>query len=99
MMETKQWKKKIFARQNVITWAIVIVGGAGLSKAIAHGYAIIGADKNVWGGLFGAVFMVIMLSGMTMTNVPYYMQDIYKGLFLTGALSLSSHLAKRRITV
>jgi simple sugar transport system permease protein len=64
------------------------------------GYAFLGQGKpNAIGTFFGAIFMGVLLVGMTMLNVPYYMQDIFKGLVLIGALSLSFYLNKRKQAV
>jgi simple sugar transport system permease protein len=41
---------------------------------------------NAIGTLLGAVFLGVILNGLTMANLPYYAQDLVKGLVLAGAL-------------
>ncbi len=54
------------------------------------GFAVLAARRpNVWGTVLGAVFVGIMLNGLTMMNMPFYIQDIVKGLVLIAALGLS----------
>jgi simple sugar transport system permease protein len=51
------------------------------------GYAVLGAKKpNVFGTAIGAVFVGVLLNGLTMLNAPYYAQDFVKGLVLVFAL-------------
>lgn len=77
------------------------VGGAYLLETVAAaliGYAVLGANRpNGFGTLVGAVFVGVLLNGLTMLNVPYYTQDLIKGAILVGALVLSfSALFKRK---
>ncbi len=55
------------------------------------GFAVLGAGKpNMLGTFTGAVFMGVMINGLTMMNVPYTaQQDIFKGVILIVALMLS----------
>lgn len=54
------------------------------------GFAVLGAGKpNMLGTFTGAVFMGVMINGLTMMNVPYTAQDIFKGVILIVALMLS----------
>jgi len=54
------------------------------------GFSVFGAGKpNVIGTLFGSILIGVLLNGLTMLNVPYYAQDIIKGVILIGALALS----------
>ncbi len=54
------------------------------------GFAVLAARRpNVWGTVLGAVFVGILLNGLTMMNLPFYVQDIVKGLVLIAALGLS----------
>jgi len=54
------------------------------------GFSVFGAGKpNVIGTLFGSILIGVLLNGLTMLNVPYYAQDIIKGIILIGALALS----------
>ena len=51
------------------------------------GYAVLGAKKpNVFGTAIGAVFVGVLLNGLTMLNAPYYAQDFVKGVVLVFAL-------------
>jgi len=51
------------------------------------GFAVLGAKKpNVFGTAVGAVFVGVLLNGLTMLNAPYYAQDFVKGLVLVFAL-------------
>ena len=59
-------------------------------SAALIGYAVLGANKpNAFGTLVGALFVGIMISGLTMHNIPYYTQDFVKGLLLVAALIMS----------
>lgn len=54
------------------------------------GYAVLGANRpNALGTLVGALFVGVVLNGLTMQNVPYYTQDLITGGLLVGALVLS----------
>ena len=51
------------------------------------GYAVLGASKpNAFGTAVGALFVGILLQGLTMLNAPYYTQDFVKGAVLVAAL-------------
>ncbi len=59
------------------------------------GFAVLGMRRpNVWGTFLGAFFVGIMLNGLTMLNVPWYIQDVVKGLVLIAALGLSFSIKK-----
>jgi simple sugar transport system permease protein len=59
------------------------------------GYAAFGQNRpNAIGTAFGAVFIGILLNGLTMFNVPYYSQDLIKGGVLAFALVLSFTLSR-----
>ncbi len=61
------------------------------------GYAVLGANRpNVFGTVVGAIFVGVLLNGLTMLNAPYYLQDFVKGAVLIGALALTFGLAQRR---
>jgi len=61
------------------------------------GYAVLNARRpNVFGSIVGAIFVGVLLNGLTMLNVPYYTQDFVKGAVLVGALSLTYGLGRRR---
>ncbi|MET0162205.1 MAG: ABC transporter permease [Microbacteriaceae bacterium] len=77
------------------------VGGSYLLETVAAaliGFAVLGANRpNGFGTLVGAVFVGVLLNGLTMLNVPYYTQDLIKGAILVGALVMSfSALFKRK---
>ena len=77
------------------------VGGDFLLETVAAaliGYAVLGANKpNGLGTLFGAIFVAVLLNGLTQKNVPYYLSDFIKGALLVAALVLSfSSLFRRK---
>ena len=54
------------------------------------GYAVLGANRpNALGTVVGAVFVGVLVNGLTMFNVPYYTQDFIKGILLVTALIVS----------
>lgn len=54
------------------------------------GFSVLGLRRpNVLGTLIGAVFVGVLLNGLTMLNAPYYTQDFIKGAVLVGALALT----------
>ena len=58
--------------------------------AALMGYAVWGAKRpNVFGTVVGAVFVGVLLNGLTMLNAPYYMQDFVKGVLLVLALAFT----------
>jgi simple sugar transport system permease protein len=60
------------------------------------GYAVWGAKRpNVFGTVVGAVFVGVLLNGLTMLNAPYYMQDFIKGLLLVLALAFTFSVGGR----
>ncbi|TKC78845.1 ABC transporter permease [Trinickia terrae] len=60
------------------------------------GYAVGGVKRpNVLGTVIGAVFVGVLLNGLTMLNAPYYMQDFIKGALLVGALAFTFSVGKR----
>ncbi len=61
------------------------------------GYAVLGAAKpNAFGTAMGALFVGILLQGLTMMNAPYYTQDFIKGAVLVIALVFTFSLSSRR---
>lgn len=59
------------------------------------GFAVLGLRRpNVFGTIVGAVFVGILLNGLTMLNAPYYTQDFVKGAVLVGALALTYGLGR-----
>ncbi|RFC68931.1 MULTISPECIES: ABC transporter permease [Mesorhizobium] len=60
------------------------------------GYAVLGASKpNAFGTAIGALFVGVLLQGLTMMNVPYYTQDFVKGAVLVIALIFTFSLSGR----
>jgi simple sugar transport system permease protein len=61
------------------------------------GFAVLDQRRaNVLGTVTGAVFVGIVLNGLTMLNVPYYTQDFVKGIVLVGALALTFGITRGR---
>ncbi|TDQ62018.1 simple sugar transport system permease protein [Maritalea mobilis] len=61
------------------------------------GFAVLGAAKpNAFGTAVGALFVGILLQGLTMMNAPYYTQDFVKGGVLVVALMFTFALSNRR---
>ena len=61
------------------------------------GFAVLGAKKpNPFGTIVGAIFVGMLLNGLTMLNMPYYTQDFIKGCVLVSALAFTFGLAKQR---
>ncbi|MGL6211610.1 MAG: ABC transporter permease [Paracoccaceae bacterium] len=60
------------------------------------GFAVLGASKpNAFGTAIGALFVGILLQGLTMLNAPYYTQDFIKGAVLVVALVFTFALQGR----
>jgi simple sugar transport system permease protein len=60
------------------------------------GYAVLNRQRpNVFGTIVGAIFVGVLLNGLTMLNAPYYTQDFVKGAVLVGALALTYGLGRR----
>ncbi|WP_420409889.1 ABC transporter permease [Hoeflea sp.] len=61
------------------------------------GFAVLGAAKpNAFGTAMGALFVGILLQGLTMMNAPYYTQDFIKGFVLVLALIFTFSLSARK---
>lgn len=61
------------------------------------GFAVFGAGKpNAIGTAIGALFVGLLLNGLTMMNAPYYAQDFIKGAVLVAALMFTFGLSVRR---
>jgi simple sugar transport system permease protein len=71
----------------------VNVGSDYLLQAVSAaliGFAVLGANRpNAFGTVVGAVFVGVVLNGLTMFNVQIYGQDFVQGLLLVGALVVS----------
>ncbi len=78
----------------------VNAGAAYLLDAVAAaliGFTAFAAGRaNAVGTLLGAVFVGVILNGLTMANLPYYAQDLVKGLVLAVALVLTFALRRER---
>jgi simple sugar transport system permease protein len=60
------------------------------------GFAVLGAAKpNAFGTAIGALFVGVLLQGLTMMNVPYYTQDFVKGAVLVVALIFTFALSNQ----
>lgn len=58
------------------------------------GFAVLGAARaNAFGTVIGALFVGILLQGLTMMNAPYYTQDFVKGAVLVIALVFTFYLS------
>jgi simple sugar transport system permease protein len=65
--------------------------------ATFFGFAVLRARRpNVFGTVIGALFVGIMLNGLTMMNLAWYFQDMIKGVVLILSLALSFYLVKQR---
>ncbi|TRL42480.1 ABC transporter permease [Rhizobium straminoryzae] len=61
------------------------------------GFAVLSLKRpNVLGTTVGAVFVGVLLNGLTMLNAPYYTQDFIKGAVLVGALALTYGFSRAR---
>lgn len=61
------------------------------------GFAVLGAAKpNAFGTAIGALFVGVLLQGLTMMNAPYYTQDFVKGGVLVVALMFTFALSTRK---
>jgi simple sugar transport system permease protein len=78
----------------------VFAGSSLLLDSVAAsliGFAVLDKRRpNVFGAVTGAVFVGIVLNGLTMLNVPYYTQDFVKGAVLVGALALTFGIGRGR---
>lgn len=78
----------------------VTAGDSALLDAVAMtlvGYAVLGAKKpNALGTFIGAIFIGLILQGLTQLGLAYYTQDLIKGLVLIFALLMSFSLRRRR---
>jgi len=78
----------------------VFAGSSLLLDSVAAaliGFAVLNQRRaNVFGTVTGAVFVGVVLNGLTMLNVPYYTQDFVKGVVLVGALALTFGIGRGR---
>nr|WP_245413753.1 ABC transporter permease [Fulvimarina endophytica] len=60
------------------------------------GFAVLGSGRpNAVGTAIGALFVGLLLNGLTMMNAPYYTQDFIKGAVLVVALMFTFGLSAR----
>jgi simple sugar transport system permease protein len=75
-------------------------GGTLLMDAVGSaliGYAVLGVQKpNPFGTIVGAIFLGVLMNGLTMLNLPYFWQDFIKGLVLVAALAFTFGLSKKK---
>lgn len=75
-------------------------GGTILLDAIGSaliGFAVLGVRRpNPFGTIVGAIFIGMLLNGLTMLNMPYFVQDFIKGLVLVAALAFTFGLSKAK---
>jgi len=73
-------------------------GGTLLMDAIGSaliGFAVLGAQRpNPFGTIVGAIFLGVLMNGLTMLNMPYFWQDFIKGCVLVAALAFTFGLSK-----
>jgi simple sugar transport system permease protein len=78
----------------------VFAGSSLLLDSVAAsliGFAVLDQRRaNVIGAVTGAIFVGVVLNGLTMLNVPYYTQDFVKGAVLVGALALTFGIGRGR---
>jgi simple sugar transport system permease protein len=61
------------------------------------GFAVLSLRRpNVLGTAIGAIFVGVLLNGLTMLNAPYYTQDFIKGAVLVAALALTYGVGNSR---
>jgi simple sugar transport system permease protein len=74
-------------------------GGTLLMDAIGSaliGFAVLGAQRpNPFGTIVGAIFLGLLMNGLTMLNMPYFWQDFIKGCVLVAALAFTFGLSKK----
>jgi simple sugar transport system permease protein len=79
----------------------VTAGDSVLLDAVAMtliGFAVLGARKpNALGTVVGALFIGVLLYGLTRLGLSYFTQDLIKGLVLLLSLILSFSLSRKRV--
>jgi simple sugar transport system permease protein len=78
----------------------VFAGSSLLLDSVAAsliGFAVLDQRRpNVFGAVMGAIFVGVVLNGLTMLNVPYYTQDFVKGAVLVCALAVTFGIGRGR---
>ena len=60
------------------------------------GYTVLAVNRpNVLGTAIGAVFLGVLINGLTLKSLPYYTQDFVKGVILVLALLMTFGLGRR----
>ncbi len=81
----------------------VSAGNSLLLDAVAValvGVSVLGIGRpNAWGTALGAVLIAVMVTGFSMMNLPYYIQDFGKGVILLIALLFSFTFRRRKTTI
>jgi simple sugar transport system permease protein len=81
----------------------VSAGNSLLLDAVAValvGSSVLGLNRpNAWGTALGAVLLGILSTGLTIRGMPYYAQDVVKGIVLLAALLVSFTLSRRTRTI
>ena len=61
------------------------------------GYAVLGARRpNPFGTIVGAIFIGMLMNGLTMMSMQYFWQDFLKGCVLVAALTFTFGLQKKK---
>ena len=61
------------------------------------GFAVLGARRpNPFGTIVGAIFIGMLMNGLTMMSMQYFWQDFIKGCVLVAALAFTFGLQKKR---
>lgn len=61
------------------------------------GMSVMGLNlPNAWGTSLGAIMLGILITGLTIAGVPYYAQDVVKGVVLVVALVFSFTLSRKK---
>ena len=75
-------------------------GGSLLLDSVAAaliGFAFLGLGRaNPFGTAVGAIFIGLLLNGLTLLNTPYYTQDFIKGIVLVLALIITFGLKNKK---
>jgi simple sugar transport system permease protein len=75
-------------------------GGSLLLDSVAAaliGFAFLGLGRaNPFGTAVGAIFIGLLLNGLTLLNTPYYTQDFIKGVVLVMALIITFGLKNKK---
>ena len=60
------------------------------------GFAVLGARKpNPFGTIVGAIFIGMLMNGLTMLSMQYFWQDFIKGSVLVAALAFTFGTSKK----